>query len=130
MSSNMRNSVICISGLLIVALTGCEDFIAEDVSDQVVTLRAPADQASSEATELTFWWDALEANTGYRVQVVTPSFEQPTSLVLDTLVYKDQLTVALDSGQYAWHVRAEQASYRGVFSAPARFTITGRLSNE
>lgn len=120
----MNRSIIGGLGLLAVLVIGCEDFMAEDVSDQMITLRAPADEASSETAQITFWWDALPINTGYRLQVVRPSFEQATSLVLDTLVYTYQVPFSLDSGRYAWRVRAENATYSGAYSPAHRFTIT------
>ena len=117
-------------GLIAVMLFGCDDFIAEDVSGSTLVIRAPTDQAIVPASKLTFWWDALEVNTAYRLQVVVPSFEQTAYLVVDTLINTHQFTMSLDSGRYAWRVRAENGTYRGGFSEPHHFTVTGFVDDE
>jgi hypothetical protein len=111
-------------GCFSLLLASCEDFIAEDVSQETIILNAPDDQTITELSELTFWWEPLSIDTNYRLQIVTPSFDRTTSLILDTLVINNQLIFTLNSGQYAWRVRAENATYRGVFSNAHRFTIT------
>lgn len=110
-------------GCLLGLLTACEDFIAEDVSQEVITLNTPAPGVSIERADITFWWEPLEVKTSYRLQVVTPSFEQAASLVLDTLVTTHQLDMTLASGPYTWRVRAENGTYRGAFSEARSFTV-------
>ena len=114
-------------GCISLSLTGCEDFIAQDVSQETIILNAPADQTTTELSELTFWWEKLSVNTTYRIQIVTPSFDRTTSLVLDTLITNSQLTFTLEAGQYAWRVRAENATYRGAFSEAHSFTVNNSV---
>lgn len=108
----------------LLGLSGCDDFIAEDISEAQIVLSAPVNGASATQNEVTFWWEPLEVNTSYRLQVVTPSFAEAASLILDTLVTTHQVRNALDPGTYAWRVRAENGTYRSVFSATNAFTVT------
>ena len=113
--------------LLAALLVGCDDFIAEDVSDKKLIIRAPANQVTVLSPKITFWWDALDVNTAYRLQVVIPSFEQTSLLVLDTLIDTHQVATVLEAGQYAWRVRAENGAYQGAFSTPNSFIVTGTI---
>ena len=121
-----RNGFWVVS-MLAALLVGCDDFIAEDVSDKKLVTRAPVDQVTVPSPEITFWWDALEVNTAYRMQVVVPSFEQTSLLVLDTLINTNQVTTMLEAGQYAWRVRAENGAYQGAFGTPNSFIVTGTI---
>lgn len=113
----------------VLLLVSCEDFIAEDVSQETLTINAPADQITTELPELIFWWEALNANTSYRLQIVTPAFENASSLILDTLVSTNQVPIVFTTGQYAWRVRAENANYRGTFSEVRCFTINNSATD-
>ena len=108
----------------LLGLSGCDDFIAEDISEAQIMLNAPVNGASATQNEVTFWWEPLEVNTSYRLQVVTPSFEEAASLILDTLVTTHQVRTTLESGTYAWRVGAENGTYRSIFSAANAFTVT------
>ena len=119
-----KNNVLLLS-LIAMLLFGCDDFIAEDVSGYTLVVNSPADQVIVPSSKLTFWWDALEVNTAYRLQVVAPSFERTAFLAVDTLISTHRFTMPLDSGQYAWRVRAENGTYRGGFSKPRHFIVTG-----
>ncbi|WKN45342.1 hypothetical protein [Tunicatimonas pelagia] len=108
-------------GLL--GLISCDDFIAEDVSNETIVLLAPADLITTERTDIILWWESLSVNTLYRVQVVSPTFEKSATLTIDTLVQTHQLPLVLTAGQYAWRVRAENATYQGTFSPARSFTV-------
>ena len=116
-----------IVGLLAGLAVGCDDFVAEDVSEATVQPLAPADQVSTEQTEITFWWEPLSVNTAYRLQVVSPSFERAASLVVDTLVSDTQFALSLGANDYAWRVRAENGIYQSRFSPVHGFTVTGQV---
>ena len=107
-------------------LVGCDDFIAEDVSNEEIVLLAPGDQVEIDRNQLTFWWESLALRTKYRLEIVTPSFENPTSLVMDSLLDTHQLKVELDVGQYAWRVRAENGLYYSIYSDVRSFVITSQ----
>lgn len=122
---------------LVVLLSGCSEIIAPDISQETVIALTPADGAlvpaatvpasanelSLPANTITFWWEPLSSETNYQLQVVSPSFEAPAYLVLDTLVADNKLDVQLGSGIYAWRVRADNGAYQTAFSAANQFSI-------
>ena len=123
----MNHKQVIIIGLhllgTLLGLSGCDDFIAEDISEAQIVLNAPVNGASATQNEVAFWWEPLEVNTSYRLQVVNPSFEEAASLILDTLLREHQYSIDLDSGTYAWRVRAENGNYRSAFSTINAFTV-------
>ncbi len=103
-------------------LFGCSVFMEEDISDDLVTLIAPADNDSTEIVTLTFWWNKNNDATSYRLQIVSPDFASATSVVLDTLVVEDKYDVTLFPGDFEWRVRAENGAYQTDWTT-AKLTI-------
>lgn len=101
----------------------CKDFIEPDISKRVVNPEAPSDLYQSNSYTVNFWWDEVEDALSYRLQVVTPGFDNAGGLVIDTLVKSDKFQVSLDPGDYQWRVRAENGSSQTAYSAPRNFTV-------
>jgi hypothetical protein len=102
--------------LLAVAVTSCDDILETDLSDDMVTLRLPADGITqSDSVAVSFWWEELEGASKYELQIVSPDNINPQSLVLDTLVTKTQFSVSLPAGQYQWCVRGVNSGYKTEF---------------
>ena len=112
-------------GLLvgIIAFSSCNDIIEPSISKSQVQLEAPADQYQSNSYTINFWWDQVDHALTYHLQVVTPSFASPGSLVLDTVVSANKFAFNLNPGLYQWRVMAENGSSQTVFSSPRTFTI-------
>ncbi|MDT3403752.1 hypothetical protein [Mucilaginibacter terrae] len=109
--------------LIIVALTSCKEFIEPDISDKQVKLNAPANNFQSKSYTVNFWWDETEDARNYRLQIVSPGFEQPTQLVADTLVSGNKFSLNLVPGDYEWRVRAENNGYQTAYSQPLKFQV-------
>src|SRR5579863_6157518 len=99
--------------LLLTLLTGmtwlssCDDIIEPSISKGQVQLEAPVNQYTSTSYTINFWWDQLDHALSYHLQVVTPNFAAPGSLVLDTIVTSYKFTFTLSPGNYQWRVMAE-----------------------
>ncbi|MEL6863593.1 MAG: hypothetical protein AAFP19_04200 [Bacteroidota bacterium] len=96
----------------LLSIYACSDVIEEDLSDHQVQLRAPADQVVSSNTSQTFWWEELdEVIDGYKLQIVSPSFDSVVQLVLEEEI-TDALTftTTLSAGSYEWTVLAFNTS--------------------
>ena len=65
---------------------GCRDVFEKDISEKEVVLVAPADSVETTRATLTFAWEERDGATGYRLVVVSPSFDRIELYVLDTLV--------------------------------------------
>ncbi len=107
----------------ITLLSACDDIIEPSISKKQVQLEAPADQYISTSYTLNFWWDQVDHALTYHLQVVTPNFASPGSLVLDTVVSSYKFSVNLNPGIYQWRVMAENGSTQTPYSLSRSFTV-------
>lgn len=109
------------------ALSSCEEIIMEDdISNEVVHLVAPVNNAHFFSTGVTFTWDPIEYGTQYRIQIAKPDFTNPMQIVVDTTIDTTSFTTQLNVGEYEWRVQAVNSSYSTAFSS--RFLTV--VSNE
>jgi hypothetical protein len=104
-------------------LSACKDIIEPDISKQTVVLNAPGNHYQSTTYAINFWWSDVDDALKYHLQVVSPKFDSVGSLVLDTVVKSTKFTINLDPGDYEWHVRAENGSYKTAYSDAKSFSI-------
>lgn len=120
----LKRNVLLIFLLLSGAMICCDEIVETDITGEQVFLVAPADSAVTEFHNITFYWEWVPGASHYLFQLAAPSFEQPETFLEDTLVAGNSISLALDSGAYAWRVSAENGSYFTDFSM-ARFQIVG-----
>ena len=101
--------------LILFLVMGCRDVFEKDISEKEVELIAPADSVETPHATLTFVWEERDGATGYRLVVVSPSFDRIELYVLDTLVEGNQYTYTLEPGRYEWGVRPENSAYEGIY---------------
>lgn len=101
---------------------GCKEFIEPSLEKKKVTLLAPANGAEGRIYDQTFWWEEVDDAVKYRLQVVTPNFDQPLRLVLDTLIERNRFNHSFTPGNFQWRVRAENGSSKSTYTT-ASFTI-------
>lgn len=111
--------IFCLLGVV----SSCKDFIEPSLEKRKITLNAPADQFQSTKYTVNFWWDETEDALGYRLQVVTPNFSSPGSLIVDTLVTSNKFSYNLEPGEYQWRIRAENGSSQSGYSELRSFTV-------
>jgi len=85
--------------------------------------KPPADQYQSISYTINFWWDEVDHALSYHLQVVTPSFTSPGSLVLDTIVKKNTFSFNLNPGNYQWQVPAANGSSQTAYTTPRNFSV-------
>lgn len=84
---------------------GCTDVLEQDLDEDQIVLLAPADNVVTTEVSQVFWWEASDDVTGYRIRVVSPTFDSIAQLVID-----DQITegltyeTTLPVGNYQWTV--------------------------
>jgi hypothetical protein len=105
------------------SLTSCTDIIEPSISKSAVKLEAPADQYTSASYTINFWWDQVANALTYHLQVVTPTFASPGSLVLDTVITGNKFSFSLSPGNYQWRVMAENGSSQTAYGGPRSFTV-------
>lgn len=96
--------------LLCIHISSCKDIFEDDLAQQNVAIQAPPDSLHTTSLTINFWWDEVEAATGYELQIAKPSFSVIQELVLDTLVEATIFSYTLEPGVYQWRVRAVNAS--------------------
>jgi hypothetical protein len=103
--------------------SSCDAVIEPSISKKNVQLEAPVDQYLSTSYTVNFWWDEVEHALSYHLQVVTPNFGAPGSLVLDTIVKSYKFSYNLAPGNYQWRVMAENGSSQTPYTSPRNFTV-------
>jgi hypothetical protein len=103
--------------LPIFLVLSCEEIILEDdISDEIINLVAPADDAQFYSTGITFTWDPIEDGTQYRIQIAKPNFDSPMQIVADNIIDTTSFTTQLNIGQYQWRVQAVNSGYTTAFA--------------
>lgn len=108
---------------VIVMLSACDDIIEPSISKNQVQPESPADQYFSTSYTVNFWWDQVDHALSYHLQVVTPNFAAPGSLMLDTVVKTNKFSFNLSPGSYQWRVMAENGSSQTDYSTVRSFTV-------
>jgi hypothetical protein len=104
-------------------LTSCKDIIEPSISKYQVFPQAPTDQYQSTSYTVNFWWNDVADALTYHLQVVTPNFDAPGSLVLDTVIKKNTFSFNLSPGNYQWRVMALNGSSQTPYAAARSFTV-------
>lgn len=100
--------------LLITLIVGCDAIFEKDLMGRRVDVISPVDGAKANSGCVTFLWRAVDGAHGYRLIVVSPSFEMASRVAMDTVV--DSLTrcsIMLDRGSYQWSIEGFNSAYRG-----------------
>jgi hypothetical protein len=100
-----------INYLLVVSFVGIliactKDFIVKDIKNDTVTIIAPVDNLNTPNNTITFWWDQLDGAEKYNLQIVKPSFDSITQLIIDTNVTINKFIQVLTPGKYQWRIKA------------------------
>lgn len=111
-------SAIFLCGALFFA--SCEDVLEEDISDDMVIIIAPTDNAQLEGNSVQFRWNALEGAEDYRLQITGDQ----QRLILDSLISTTLFEFQIDPGSYQWRIRAENFAYVTPFTFPSDFSIS------
>ncbi len=104
-------------------LSSCDAIIEPSISKSTVTLEAPVNQYQSTSYTLNFWWDQVDHALSYHLQVVSPGFDSPASLVLDTVIKKTTFSYNFNPGNYQWRVLAQNGSSQTAYAGPRSFSV-------
>ena len=118
------NSLKFIFGFLLVFtfLSCAEVLMEDDISDEIVVLLAPVDNAQFFSTSVTLTWEPVQYATKYRLQIAKPNFATATEIVLDTELTSTSFTQQLNIGDYEWRVKAINSAYETNYVA-RRLTV-------
>ncbi|KAB1061966.1 fibronectin type III domain-containing protein [Salibacter halophilus] len=105
-------SVLLVIGLL----SSCDDIIEKDISDERVSIIAPADSLRTEESSQFFIWNEIDGASEYQLQIVSPSFKQVRRFELDTTINDYRYEYSFTPGVYQWRVRAKNGSYETPYA--------------
>lgn len=90
--------------------------LPSDIRQKAVQLMSPADKSLVTDKKVTFWWNLIDGATKYNLQVVSPSFANPTKVIYDQWITSNSVAVDLDSGNYEWRVKAANSTTQTGYS--------------
>lgn len=108
--------------LIVLALASfsCEDILEEDITDDMVQIVSPSENAVIESNVVNFRWNSIKGAASYRIQL----YGSGQSMVFDTLVNTvSSFTHPVRGGSYQWRIRAENSAYQSSYTFPSNFTV-------
>jgi hypothetical protein len=84
----------------------CDEIIDPDIAKKKVTLYSPADGVTVTSNTVLFKWNEVKGAAKYRLEVVSPTFKNAASAILDTTITTTQFSTTLIKGKYQWTVTA------------------------
>lgn len=112
---------------IIFYLSSCYDIIEADLSKSTVTILTPKDSVKIGTSTVTLWWNEVDEATGYNVELVTPSFDIISNVIIDSNIVGDKFVISLAPGKYAWRIRAHNNNTKGYYTY-ATFYIDSNLN--
>jgi len=123
----MKKTIISLF-LSALMLNSCEEvFYETDLSEVVIEILAPINNAALKAGTQTFSWNPVEGSESYLVQIATPNFENATQIVLDSITKDSLITKELVSNDYQWRIKALNSEYETNFTT-YNFTVETGIS--
>lgn len=108
---------------IILILFSCEEVLFEpDISEERVTLIAPANNTEIAANSVRFNWEPVDGATGYEIQIATPSFANANQLLLNTVTDSTFYQMELVQNDYEWRVSAQNSGYATPYTS-AKFRV-------
>ncbi len=111
--------------LLLCCLIGCEEIIYEDdISVNSVLILAPTNGVSLVKGDVTFSWQTVNGATDYELQVATPTFQNASQIVLDTIITDVSFTQLLEANTYEWRIKALNSAYETTYTMSGFEVVT------
>ncbi len=116
----MRKLIAVLFG--IVGIYSCEDIISvPDIREDSIVLLAPADNVVLNDVEVTFTWEEADFVDQYQIQVASPTFEEASQVVLDTIVGDSLATIrsitrSFIPDTYQWRVRGLNSNFQTLYT--------------
>lgn len=114
---------ILILAVVALSFVSCEKIIAEDISNELSVLILPSAGDTLANNPVHFKWEPIYGATRYHLMVVSPSFSNINSYVLDTLVTDTEFFFDLDSNVYELKLSATNGAYTTQVLGPVQFWV-------
>lgn len=122
---NNRNQwfICAFAGLILSVLAACNDVFEKNITDEVPVVILPKNKDSIAENPVHVKWEAVDGATKYRIEIVSPNFNNIADYVIDSIVVATDFYVALDTNQYALRITALNAGYTSQPSAIKSFFV-------
>jgi len=104
--------------------------LSSDINLKAVLLMSPADKSTILDKKVTFWWNLLDGATKYNLQVVSPSFANPTKLIYDQWLTSNSMAIDLEAGNYEWGGKAANSVFQTGFTQSTVFIYSTNLTKQ
>ncbi len=123
---------VCLYAAVFSLFFSCKDIVEHDISDQKINVITPLDNYKSSNYSVNFWWDEIDGAQRYRIQVVSPTFNNLQKLIVDTSTTDLKIILTLFPGNYQWRIRGENGSSQTLYitrniSIDTNTDLTGQI---
>jgi hypothetical protein len=101
----------------------CQEVFEADLASSKVVLSSPMNNEISSSTNQAFYWQQVASSNKYEIQVVSPNFDSIASVIYDTVVYNNIISLSLMPGRYEWRVMASNSTSTTSFSDAWNLTV-------
>ncbi len=108
---NHNISKIILSLVLITFVISCDDIFEKDIREETVYMYTPYDGLSLNSLNVNFWFEYVDGAQEYNLQVVSPNFEYPEKILLDTNLVENQFTFTLYPDTFECRIYAFNSGY-------------------
>lgn len=116
-----KKGVICFFTFFI--LYSCEEILLEvDITNEVPELLAPTNSSVLPASNILFDWNKVEGASLYRIQIVSPSFDEVDQFLVNELIEETSFSKNLTAGNFEWKITAVNGGYESN-QAKASFEV-------
>ncbi|MCV9387450.1 hypothetical protein [Reichenbachiella ulvae] len=92
-----------------------------DLSEITPVILAPANAAQFQPGSVVFWWEEIPEAESYDLLIMSPSFDNPVSVIYDESLEDTKVELDLAEGSYEWSLKAINSSSE---SQEVRSTLT------
>lgn len=124
----IKKILFCIGILFLVH--SCNDIISINISNEIPVILTPSMGDSLDVSPINIKWEKMKGATKYRLQIVSPSFDDIEFFVLDTIISNTSFYANLDSNQYELKLSAINSGYTSLEKGPVRFWIGTNSPNQ
>jgi uncharacterized protein YegP (UPF0339 family) len=105
-----------------VGFTVSDESMVDDISAETVVILAPNQSAQVDAGDIDFTWDLLDGVDSYQIQIATPSFQNASQILLDSITESNTIQFNLAAGAYEWRIKGINSEYETNYSTVS-FTV-------
>jgi hypothetical protein len=119
----MKKVIICIISLCF--FSACSAIFEKSIENKSIDIYTPGDSLATKEYTQQFYWEKVSGATNYRLQIAEPAFNpgQIKSIVLDTIVTANKISVSLNAGEYEWRLRAQNGSSETTYITRKLFIL-------